>query len=411
LFENCLGKKSQTETTNSINSKSMINTVSCTPEEAKELVKKLSRLKISFMLWGATGVGKSETVRQLAAELNAELRDIRLCQKQPTDIGGLPALDHETRQTVFYPPAFLAPHPDRKAVVLFFDEISLAPDDTKGAVLGILEERRQGNLEIPDNWTIVAAGNRPEDLANARGLGAAANRRLLHIVIEPQLEATLEYFIKIGVAPEVLAFLKVFPQHLSGEESARTQKHELYPRPASWEKVSNVLEELRKADKRTKHLAVAGIIGDSVAAEFMMLAEEVKNMKSVDELLEIQRKTPSKIGKYLPDTVNGLYALAFAIASRASEETAIELLELVNRLDEQPDERFARLPMRDLQTMAGSLLLEKIWKAGWKVEQSKAFWRYNEKREAAARNNQGVIEANESVSVAPIVAPAVAAVA
>lgn len=390
----------------------MINTVSCTPEEAKELVKKLSKLKISFMLWGATGVGKSETVRQLALELDAELRDIRLCQKQPTDIGGLPALDHDTRQTVFYPPAFLAPRADAKAIILFFDEISLAPDDTKGAVLGILEERRQGDLEIPDNWIIIAAGNRPEDLANARGLGAAANRRLLHVVIEPQLEATLDYFIKTGVAPEVLAFLKVFPQHLSGEESARTQKHELYPRPASWEKVSNVLAELRKADKRTKHLAVAGIIGDSVAAEFMLLAEEVKNMKSVDELLEIQQTTPSKIGKFLPDTVNGLYALSFAIASRASEEIAVQLIELVNRLDEQPDERFAALPMRDLQTMAGSLLLEKIWKAGWKVEQSKAFWRYNEKREAATNKSQAVIEISESAAVLqPVTSAAAVAVA
>jgi hypothetical protein len=366
----------------------MINTVSCTPDEAKELIKSLRSLKLSFMLWGATGVGKSESVRQLAVELNAELRDIRLCQKQPTDIGGLPALDHDKQQTVFYPPAFLAPREDDKAVVLFFDEISLAPDDTRSAVLGILGERRQGNVEIPDNWIIVSAGNRPEDLGLARGLGAAANRRLLHIVIEPQLEATLQYFMKIGVAAEILAFLKVFPQHLSGEESARTQKHELYPRPASWEKVSRVLEELRKADKRTKHLAVAGIIGDSVAAEFMLLAEEVKNMKSVDELLEIQRKTPSKIGAYLPDTINGLYALSFAIATRASSDTAVGLLELVNRFDEQTSERFAALPMRDLQTMAGSLLLEKIWKEGWKVENSKAFWSYNEKREAAANGNQ-----------------------
>jgi hypothetical protein len=263
-----------------------------------------------------------------------------------------------------------------------------------------LEERRQGNVEIPDNWIIVAAGNRLEDLANARGLGAAANRRLLHVLIEPQLEATLEYFIKIKIGPEVLAFLKVFPQHLSGEEQARAAKHELYPRPASWEKVSNIYEELRKADKRAKHLAVAGIIGDSVAAEFMLLAEEVKNMKSVDELLEIQRKTPSKIGRFLPDTVNGLYALSFAIASRASEETAVELLELVNRLDEQTGEQFAALPMRDLQTMAGSLLLEKIWKAGWKVEQSEAFWRYNEKREAAASGSQNTAEAVNAATVA-----------
>jgi MoxR-like ATPase len=148
----------------------MINTVSCTPDEAKELIKGLRRLKISFMLWGATGVGKSECVRQLSEESGAELRDIRLCQKQPTDIAGLPALDHERQQTIFYPPAFLAPRSDEKAVILFFDEISLAPDDTKSAVLGILEERRQGGVEIPDDWIIVAAGNRPEDLANARGL-------------------------------------------------------------------------------------------------------------------------------------------------------------------------------------------------------------------------------------------------
>ena len=364
----------------------MINTISCTPDEAKQLIKQLRNLKISFMLWGATGVGKSECVRQLAVELDAELRDIRLCQKQPTDIGGLPALDHETRQTIFYPPAFLAPRTDGKDVILSFDEISLAPDDTRSAVLGILEERRQGNIEIPDNWIIVAAGNRPEDLANARGLGAAANRRLLHIVIEPQLEATLQYFLKIGVIAEVLAFLKVFPQHLSGEESARTQKHELYPRPASWKKVSDIYDSMRKADKNLRQIAVAGIIGDSVATEFMMLAEEIKNMKSVDELLDIQRKTPEKLAKHLPATLNGLYALAFAMTAAATKETAVELLELVNRFDEQEAEQFSILPMRELQTMAGSLLLDKIWKEGWKVDNSTAFWRYNEKRESAAAN-------------------------
>ncbi len=366
----------------------MINTISCTPDEAKKLIKQLRNLKISFMLWGATGVGKSECVRQLAAQLDAELRDIRLCQKLPSDIGGLPALDHETRQTVFYPPAFLAPRTDGKDVILFFDEISLAPDDTRSAVLGILEERRQGNIELPDNWIIVAAGNRPEDLANARGLGAAANRRLLHIVIEPQLEATLQYFLKTGVIAEVLAFLKVFPQHLSGEELARTQKHELYPRPASWKKVSDVFDAMRKTDKNLRQIAVAGIIGDSVATEFIMLAEEIKNMKSVGELLDIQRKTPEQLAKHLPATLNGIYALAFAMTSAATEDTAVELLELVNSFDEQEAEQFSLLPMRELQTMAGSLLLDKIWKEGWKVENSAAFWRYNEKRESAAGLSQ-----------------------
>lgn len=385
----------------------MINTISCIPEEAKELIKRLRNLKLSFMLWGATGVGKSECVRQLAQEIGADLRDVRLCQKQPTDIAGLPALDHETKRTVFYPPAFLAPSVNSNPVVLFFDEISLAPDDTKGAVLGILEERRQGDIGIPDNWIIVAAGNRPEDLANARGLGAAANRRLLHIVIEPQIEATLQHFIKIKVAPEVLAFLKVFPQHLSGEESARQQKHELYPRPASWRKVSDIYDELRKSDKNMRHLAVAGIIGDSVATEFMMLAEEVKNMKSVDELLEINRRAPRALSEHLPATLNGLYALAFAMTTSATESKAVEMLELINRFDEQTSAQFTLLPMRDLQTMAGSLLLDKIWKEGWKVEHSEAFWRYNEKRESAD-NNRDLAESGKSIVPETVVQTATA---
>ncbi len=113
--------------------------------------------------------------------------------------------------------------------------------------------------------------------------------------------------------------------------------------------------------------------------------------------------------KYLPDTINGLYALSFAIATSASSDTAIQLLELVNRFDEQKDARFARLPMRDLQTMAGSLLLDKVWKAGWKVENSKAFWRYNEKREAAAIvSNRTVGETNETLQVVKTAATAAA---
>ena len=117
-------------------------------------------------------------------------------------------------------------------------------------------------------------------------------------------------------------------------------------------------------------------------------------MKSVDELLEIQRKSPDKIGQHLPATLNGIYALSFAIATRATEETAEELLELINLFDEQKTEPFTLLPMRDLQTMAASLLLDKIWKEGWKVENCKAFWRYNEKREAAI-SSKSIIEEPE----------------
>jgi len=64
--------------------------------------------------------------------------------------------------------------------------------------------------------------------------------------------------------------------------------------------------------------------------------------------------------------------------------------------------------MRDLQTMAGSLLLDKIWKAGWKVENSKAFWRYNEKRDAATQDNKKAGKPEEIPNAAEISAVAAA---
>jgi hypothetical protein len=75
------------------------------------------------------------------------------------------------------------------------------------------------------------------------------------------------------------------------------------------------------------------------------------------------------------------------------------MLELINRFDEQTGAPFALLPMRDLQTMAGSLLLDKIWKEGWKVEHSEAFWRYNAKRESAG-SDQNLIESESESSTA-----------
>jgi len=59
----------------------MINTMSCTPSEAISAINALWPLKLSVMLWGSPGVGKSQLVAQLAQRREARLRDVRLSQK------------------------------------------------------------------------------------------------------------------------------------------------------------------------------------------------------------------------------------------------------------------------------------------------------------------------------------------
>jgi MoxR-like ATPase len=62
------------------------------PEDLKTYLDRLiaNNLKISTMIWGAPGIGKSSIVRQLASAHQLEFIDVRLSQLAPTDLRGLP---------------------------------------------------------------------------------------------------------------------------------------------------------------------------------------------------------------------------------------------------------------------------------------------------------------------------------
>lgn len=72
---------------------------------------------------------KSDVVRQIAAELNWHLIDLRLTRMDSTDLSGLPYLHEESKQTIFYLPEFLPTEDSIEALnkegcIIFLDELS-----------------------------------------------------------------------------------------------------------------------------------------------------------------------------------------------------------------------------------------------------------------------------------------------
>ena len=63
------------------------------PDEIKEFLKKslIKNPHRSIFIYGAVGIGKSSVVKQVAAELKFEFRDVRLSLLDATDLRGLPA--------------------------------------------------------------------------------------------------------------------------------------------------------------------------------------------------------------------------------------------------------------------------------------------------------------------------------
>jgi MoxR-like ATPase len=330
----------------------MINTIECRPSEAIEVILAFIDQKKAFFISGRPGVGKSQLVYAVAARLNGKVIDERLSQRTAADLGGLPALDHETGRTVFYPPAFL-PKAEDGPTVLFIDELNMADEQTQGAALGLILERRIGDYALPDNCYIIAAGNRPED--GAPPFLPALNDRFIHLLVEPSAADWLTWASESGIDKAVMAYIHANPQDLVADEGAIGNNHAVTPSPRSWERVSDILK-VKGASARVRRIAISGIVGDAVAAKFDLLAQELADMASVADILAA---SPRKRADLIPKSVNGLYALVFAMLASVNADTIGAIYDVLGDLPDLGNSH-RNLPLDEVQTLGMTMISGRV---------------------------------------------------
>lgn len=354
---------------------STINTIDCRVAELKDAIREITKLGFVPMIWGPPGIGKSESVQQLATEDERALIDVRLSQKIASDIGGLPALDHEAGRTTFYLPDFLPS--GEKPTYLFFDEINGSDIQTRIASYGLILERRINGYSLPDNCHIIAAGNREEDGSMAPPFERAMNSRFVHLIAKPDIEGWLEWAMMNDIAPEVMAFLKTHVDYLMPSDKDIADDVAIAPNPRSWARVSQIVKNVK--DERLQHILVTGVIGDRAAAPFFITAKELAQLRSIQDILN----TPTeKLHNVLPDTAAGLYAFGYAINAALSKENYPHVLRVLNALDEITDKKYAHLPMQETQSFAMGMVLDKLAAMCPESYADPSFMAYNKKRNA-----------------------------
>lgn len=272
----------------------------------------------SVMLWGPPGVGKSQGVRQLAAELSAatgkrcQVTDVRLLLFNPIDLRGIPTADKSKTLAVWLRPKIFQMDESSEVInILFLDEISAAPQSVQAAAYQITLDRTVGEHRLPDNCIVIAAGNRVTDKSVAYKMPKALANRLCHLEIKGNSDSWMRWAVKGGIHEKVLGFLSFRTDLLMGFDA--TNEDLAFATPRSWEMVSNILN-LMNGDVEKSFSLIAGCVGLGVAMELRSWCKIYSKLPAVKDIFA---------GKScaVPDTSDAIYALIASMTAYAREHS------------------------------------------------------------------------------------------
>ncbi len=218
-----------------------------------------------LMVWGAPGLGKSTIIQDIAKEFGIGFIDVRLAQREPVDVRGLPVPDRERKCVDWF---VSGDWPREGRGILLFDELTAADRSLQVAAYELILDRRLGDLyKVPDGWYICAAGNRVDDSAVATTMSSALANRFMHVELGEDIDSWASWANLHGIHPSVVGFLRFRPECLLRQEGENLERG--WPTPRAWERVSIMLDRLLEDDEDLLREVVYGIVGNRAGLEFI----------------------------------------------------------------------------------------------------------------------------------------------
>lgn len=164
------------------------------------LVLNAIKAKITPILWGEPGVGKTSLIEAITRMLGAREPVVVLGSgMDPSDVLGIPTLgkDATGRPVVNITPPWWYDEIMEQVrlfgvAVLFFDEASNTVPAVQAPLLTVIQSRRVGPYKIPDEVLIIAAANPSNQAADGWLLSPPMANRLAHINYVPSIDDWFE---------------------------------------------------------------------------------------------------------------------------------------------------------------------------------------------------------------------------
>lgn len=295
--------------------------------------------RVPVLLWGAPGTGKTSAIRAMAAGAGWPCETVIASIREPSDFAGLPVVDGAggAGAVTFAPPRWARRLAEAGGGLLFFDEVSTAPPAVQAALLRVVLERTVGDLALPDEVSVVAAANPPEQAADGWDLSAPLANRFCHLEWPASARAMADGFTSGWRTPAPPALpgewrrrLPVARSWVAGFVIARPDlaldvpgdaaaSGRAWPSPRTWEMTAVLLAACEVAGTGTaaRSLLVRGAVGQGPGVELLTWLTEA-------DLPDPEAVLADPGGFTLPERGDRAYAALTSVAAAVAAEPTVD---------------------------------------------------------------------------------------
>jgi hypothetical protein len=194
-------------------------------------------------------------------------------------------------------------------ITLFLDEMNSAAPSVQAAAYQLILNRRVGTYKLPDNVSVVAAGNREADKGVTYRMPAPLANRFIHLELAVNFDDWFNWAVANNQHTDVVGYLTFAKKDLYDFDPKSSSRS--FATPRSWSFVSELIED--DLDEATTTDLVAGAVGEGLALKFMAHRKVASSMPNPSDILA------GKVKEMKSKEISAMYSLTVSLCYELKE--------------------------------------------------------------------------------------------
>lgn len=312
--------------------------MSISVSKAVPLIIRTLKHKLVPMLHGSPGIGKSDIIRQIAAQARLKVIDVRLSSCDPTDLNGLAWFNRDAEGNataasyvpfdIFPVEGTPLPHDEEgkelRGWILFMDELPSAPHAVQAPAFKLILDRMIGQRKLHEKVCVVAAGNTEDDGAIVNALPTPLQSRMVNLKLTPNRKEWMQWALANGLDFRINAYLEFKPENFYKFDANHTDM--TFACPRTWMFASKILNNENQVDDSIEPL-ISGCVSEAIGRDFMQF---VKIFESTPKIADIERDPMT--AKCPTDNLSIMWAMTGVLGHAANKNNLSKLVTYMERM-------------------------------------------------------------------------------